>query len=291
MRDRIGAAIVIASLFNTSAFAEEQIQWKQVANIPKGANLAPGVTWEVLGIAPGDSYETVRPRLGALLAEDITAKPTLDKATAAMMGQDLSGPLEEVKMSIMLPVPGGQGIKATYVERIELKRQLKGTGQKTIDDTLTLRFSTPASGHQVISITRGIFYYEHTDQVRISEMIKSITQKFAATPRIDKSEKSTMLKFIANNGKPFTPVNVLEECYGSMGMDLNGIEGINPTGNCDVVLEVAFTHGISDDHASHISFQLFDYARGKENITADRGFIDAYVNDVRSRTAGEAPKL
>lgn len=291
MRNRIGAAMVIAGLFSTSAVAEEQIQWKQVLNIPKGANLAPGVTWEILGIAPGDSYETVRPRLDALLAEDVTPKSTIDKSTAELLGQDLSGPLEEVKLSIMLPLTGGQDIKATYVDRIELKRQLKGTGAKPIDDALTLRFSTPASGNQVISIHRGISFYEHTDQVRISEMIKSLSEKFGRNPRITKDQKSTNLKYIFNDGELFTPTNVLEDCGPGMSMTLNEIDQINPTGNCDVVLEVTLGHGISDDHASGIAFQLYDYSRGKENITADRGFIDAYVNDVRSRTAGQAPKL
>lgn len=291
MRNRIGAAMVIAGLFSTSAVAEEQIQWKQVRNIPKGANLAPGMTWEILGIAPGDSYETVRPRLNALLGEDVTPKSTIDKTTADLLGQDLGGPLEEVKLSIMLPLPGGQGIKATYVDRIELKRQLKGTGPQTIDDTLTLRFSSPASGNQVISIGRGITYYEHTDQVRIRDMIKSLTEKFGKGPRVTRNQKSTNLKYIFNDGKLFTPANVLEDCGPGMSMDINEIDRINPTGNCDVVLEVTLGHGISDDHASGVAFQLYDYARGKENITADRGFMDAYVEDVRNRTAGQAPKL
>jgi hypothetical protein len=294
MRNRIGAAIVIAGLFSTSAVAEEQIQWKQVLNIPKDANLAPGVTWEILGIAPGDSYETVRPRLDALLAEDVTPKSTVDKTTADLLGQDVSGPLEEVKLSIMLPVPGGQGIKATYVGTIELKRQLKGTGPKTIDDSLRLRFSTPASGSQVISLYRGITYYEHTDQVRIRDMIKSLTEKFGKGARVTRNQESTNLKYIFNDGKLFTPANIMEECYPSMGTGvggLNEIDRINPTGHCDVVLEVTLGHGISDDHASSITFQIDDYGRAKENITADRGFMDAYVEEVRNRTAGQAPKL
>lgn len=291
MRNRLGAAVVIAGLFGTSAVAEEEIQWKQVLDVPKGANLGPGIAWDVLGIAPGDTYKTVRPKLDALAAESIQTAAPKDKTTAALLGQDTSDVLEEVKISIMLPVPGGQGIRATYVDRIELKRQLKGTGQKPIDDSLTLRFSTPASGNQIISLSRGISYYEHTDQVRIGEMIKSITTKFGATPRIQKGDKSTTLKYIYDNGKLFTPANIVEECGAVMPMDINDVEGINPTGRCDVVLEVHLGHGISDYHASSITFLLSDYARGKENITADRGFFDAYVNDVRSRTAGQAPKL
>ncbi len=291
MLNRLGAACVIAGLFSASAAADEEIQWKQVLDIPKGANLGPGVSWQVLGIAPGDTYKTVRPKLDALVAESIPQAPPKNKLTADLLGQDTSEALEEIRLSIMLPVPGGQGIKATYVDRIEIKRQLKGTGQKPIDDSLTLRFSTPASGNQVISFRRSIFYWEHTDQVRISEMIKSITAKFGATPRIKKTDTSTTLRYIYDNGKLFTPADIRQECGFSMPMSINDIDGINPSGHCDVTLEVTLGHGISDDHASHMTFLLDDYARGKDNLTADNGFFDAYVNDVRSRTAGQAPKL
>jgi hypothetical protein len=291
MRNRLGVAVVLAGLFGTSAIAEEEIQWKQVLNVPTGANLPAGLLWDVLGIRPGDSYEVVRPRLSALLAESIPQAPPTDKTTAALLGQDTSEPLEEVKLSMYLPVAGGQNVKATYVDRVELRRELKGSGPRPIEDHLTLRFSMPSSGSQVLSIDRRIRYYEHTDQVRIGDMIKSITAKYGATPVIDKAGQSTTLKFIFDNGKPFVPKNVLEDCASGMDMDINDIEGINKKGSCDVVLEVILQHGLSDDHAANIRFHLYDYARGKENKTADRAYFDAYLNDVRSRTAGQAPKL
>lgn len=291
MRNRLGAAMVLAGLFSTSAAADEEIVWKQVLNVPKGANLAPGTTWDVLGISPGDSYAEVRPRLDALLAESLPQAAPKDKTTAALLGQDTSGPLEEVKVSIYLPVPGGKDIKATYVDRVELKRELKGSGARPIYDKLTLVFSTPASGNQVLSIVRGINYYEHTDQVRISEMIKTVVTKYGMAATVTKHEKSTDVKLIFDNGKVFNPANVIEECASWMPMDINEIDRINPTGRCDVVLNITFGHGISDDHASSISFHIDDYARGKENKTADRQYFDAYLDDVRSRTAGQAPKL
>lgn len=291
MRNRLGAAVVLVGLFGTSAVADEEIVWKQVLNVPKGANLAPGTTWDVQGIAPGDSYATVRPKLQALLADSIPQSATTDKTTAALLGQDTSGPFEEAKVSIYLPVPGGKNITASYVNRVELKRQLKGTGTRPIEDNLTLDLSTPASGHQVLGIQRSINYYEHTDQVRITEMIGSVTAKYGATPRIIKTDRQTFLKFVFDNGKVFTPENVMEECHPLMPMDINDVDGINPSGRCDVVLWIVFGLGISEDHASSITFQLSDYARGKANLAADRGYFDSYLDDVRSRTAGQAPKL
>lgn len=291
MRNRLGAAMVLAGLFSTSAAADEEVVWKQVLNVPKGANLAPGTTWDVLGISPGDSYADVRPRLDALLAESMPKAAPKDKATATMLGQDTSGPLEENKVSIYLPVPGGKNIKATYVQRVELKRELKGSGARPIYDKLTLMFSTPASGNQVLSIVRGIDYVEHTDQVRIGEMIKTVVTKYGKAASVTRYENSTDVKLNFDNGKVFIPANILEECHSWMPMDINKIDDINPTGRCDVVLKITFGHGISDDHASSISFHIDDYARGKENTTADRQYFDAYLDNVRSRTAGQAPKL
>lgn len=291
MRNRLGAAIVLAGLFGASTCAEEEIVWKQVLNVPKGANLAPGMTWDVLGISPGESYAVVRPRLDALLAESLPQAAPKDKTTAALLGQDTSGPLEETKLSIYLPVPGGKDIKATYVDRVELKRELKGSGAKPIYDKLTLVFSTPASGHQVLSIVRGIDYYEHSDQVRINEMIKSVVTKYGMAADVIKHETSTQVKLVYDDGKVFKPRHEIQECAPWMPMDINDIDGINPTGRCDVVVEITFRHGISDDHASSIAFHIDDYARGRENKTADRRFIDAYLEDVRARTAGQAPKL
>lgn len=291
MRNRLGAAIVLAGLFGASAAAEEEIVWKQVLNVPKGANLAPGATWDVLGISPGDSYAEVRPRLDALLAESIPPVAPKNETTAALLGQDTSKPLEEVKLSIYLPVPGGSNIKATYMDRVELKRQLKGTGPRPIEDNITLRFSTPASGNQVLSIVRSINYYEHTDQIRINQMIKTVVTKYGMAARVTKHDKSTEVKLIFDNGTAFKPANIMEECASWMPMDINEIDKINPTDRCDVVLEITFAHGISDDHASSIRFLIDDYARGKENLTADRQYFDSYLDDVRSRTAGQAPKL
>lgn len=291
MRNRLGAAIVLAGLFGSSAAADEEIVWKQVLNVPKGTNLAPGTTWDVLGISPGDSYAEIRPRLEALLAESIPRVAPKNETTAALLGQDTSPPLEEVKLSIYLPVPGGKNIKATYMDRVELKRQLKGTGRRPIDDNITLRFSTPASGNQVLSIVRGINYYEHTDQVRIGEMIKTVVTKYGMAASVTKHEKSTDVKLTYDNGKVFTPQNIMEQCASWMPMDINEIDNINPSGRCDVVLYITFGHGISDDHASSISFHIDDYARGKENLAADRKYFDSYLDDVRNRTAGQTPKL
>lgn len=291
MRIRLGAAIVIAGLFSTSAAAEEEIVWKQVIDVPQGDNLAPGMTWDVLGISPGATYAKVRPLLEALLKESIPQGKPVDPTTAALMGHDTSEPLEEKKVSIFVPVPGGQGIKATYVASAELKRQLKGTGQKLIYDNVTLHFSTPASGNQVLSIVRSINYYEHTDQVRISEMIKAVVSKYGQAARVSKSDGLTEVKLAFDNGKVFTPPNAIEECRAWMPMDINDIDNINRTGRCDVVLWIRFNHGISDDHAASISFHIDDYARGRQNLTADRDYLDAYINDVRGRTAGQAPKL
>lgn len=298
MRNRLGAAVVIAGLCGTAgAAAEDQIQWKQVSNVAIGANLPSGVKGDLLGIELGAPYAAVRPVLQALLAEGLPPQAAQqDPATAKMLGQDASGPMEEIMVGIRLPLPGGGGIKATYLGTVILKREIKGKGTGTISEEVRVRFSGPSSGHQVLSVYRFINYPEHSDQVRISELIKSIGAKFRSTPRVTKGSASTSLKISFDNGQ----MNIMEKnssedmrCYASItdSYDQRSVLELNQSGRCDVVLQVEFAHGISDDHASSITFTLTDVERTKVNMLADYGFFDSYIDDLRKRTSGAAPKL
>lgn len=297
MRNRLGAAVVIAGLCGTAgAAAEDQIQWKQVSNVAIGANLPPGVKGDLLGIELGAPYAAVRPVLKALLAEGLPQAAQQDPATAKMLGQDVSAPMEEIMVGIRLPRPGGGDIKATYLGTVILKREIKGKGPGTISEEIRVRLSGPSSGHQVLSVYRFINYPEQSDQVRISELIKSIGAKFLSTPRVTKGSASTSLKISFDNGQ----MNTLEKnssedmrCYASItdSYDQRSVVELNQSGRCDVVLQVEFAHGISDDHASSVTMTLTDVERTKVNMLADYGFFDSYIDDLRKRTSGAAPKL
>lgn len=297
MRNSLGAAVVIAGLCTSAgAAAQDQIQWKQVSNMAIGANLPPGVKGDLLGIELGAPYAAVRPVLKALVAEGLPQAAQQDPATAKMLGQDASAPMEEIMVGIRLPRPGGGDIKATYLGTVILKREIKGKGAGTISEEIRVRFSGPSSGHQVLSVYRFINYVEHSDQVRISELVKSIGTKFRSTPRVTKASGSTSLKISFDNGQ----MNIMEKyssedirCAATImdSYDQDRVREMNESGRCDVILQVEFTHGISDDHASSITFTLTDVERTKANLSADYAFFDSYIDDLRKRTSGAAPKL
>lgn len=275
---RARCAAFAACVVALSGVAEaQQIQWTQTLNVPKGHNLPKGVVADILGIELGDTYDEAKPKLEKLRAEEPSARP-----------------LEEAKKTIFLPLPDRTSIEASYVGRVILRRNFPGSGPRKIQEMLTVHFSAPSSGHQVLAVERHIIYSEQGDQPRIGEMIAALKQKFKSEAKIDTGNTGTTVYFTFDNGAvyvPKEPHNVACGAVSAHSSDQAGIPLINRTGRCDVVMDVRFNHGISKDHATAVWFALHDYERGKANLAADYAFFENYVKQVQSRPAAPPPKL
>lgn len=291
---RLCATMGIVAALASAAHAEDA-QWSQVTNLPKGLNVAPGATLSILGVQPGDTLDEVRPIVAELVKAHNPGPEMSDaqKRVAEYQGADLSPPLEEMVQTIMLPVGNSDTIELSYVGRIDLDRDLGD--KRAIHDHLRVEFSAPSSGHQVIAATRILEYSRDEDQPRIGELVADLKARFGATPMV-LGRGSTIYRWQFDNGsavqKPDPGDN---DCWPYVG-DVNQedrIAEINTRsgGDCDVVMEVRFVPGISDDHAASIIFTLSDNERGKANLTTDFAFFYDYVEKYRDGIGGEKPAL
>lgn len=267
-----GAAI----LSGTNPSRAEDIIWKQVQSIAKGEGLPQGVRGDIRGIGLGDTYADAKARIEALRSE--ANVPAADAK------------LKETQTVFQLPTPHGS-ITASYVGKIQLEVR---TAQPRGDDYITVRLSAPSSGHQVYAIERLLIYSEQNDQPRISEVAASLKEKLRAEPLVIKGPESVTYRFQFDDGTPWiTNPQPFTDCSAVTAdtIEQSRIAAINDKGVCDVVFEMEATYGISDDHIESVWFRLTDNDRMKANLTADFGFFQTYIDELRARTAGSAPKL
>lgn len=290
MRIRIGAAMVVAGLWATGAAAQDKIEWKQVLNVATGANLPPGVKGDILGIELGASYSSIKERVKQLEAEAIPPPVTsqTDKTTANLLGQEDTPPVRETRGGFRLPTQSGTNIEADYATGILLSRRLPGSGKTPISEFLEIQFSAPPSGHQVIAVERRITYADLSDQVRIADVVASISEKFKSQPQ---EFQGQIYRWQFNDGRPFVSSDSYLSCVGLAQVPDGEVERMNKKGECDVMLDVSFSAGVSKAHASGISFRLVDFERAKANQMADYEFFHGYVQSLVDRTSGAAPKL
>ncbi|MEZ5898511.1 MAG: hypothetical protein R3D51_03360 [Hyphomicrobiaceae bacterium] len=274
----IAAALVsgAAILLGTNASRAEDIVWKQVQAIARGKGLPQGVHGDIRGIELGDTYADAKAKIDALRSE--ANAPEGDAK------------LKETETVFQLPTPHGS-ITAAYVGKVQLEIR---TTQPRGDDYITVRFSAPSSGHQVYSIERLLIYSDQKDQPRISEVVGSLKKKLRADPLEIRGREGVTYRFQFDGGKawitnpqPFTACSAVT----SDTIEQSRIASINDKGVCDVVFEMEATYGISDDHIESVWFRLTDNDRMKANLTADFGFFQTYINELRAKTGGSVPKL
>lgn len=298
---RIGAAMLAwlgaATSTPTSSLAQE-VEWKQTLNMPKGQNMPRG-SGDILGIELGDTYTEAKAKLQGLLAEGIAPQAApddlADRVAAEMDGQSFGPPIKEERRVFRLKAPGASQVTtASFVAKVTLERKLKGTTERTIDETVEVYLSAPSSGHQVIGVTRYVSYNAEADQPRVIELLQQLTQKMGSEPQRFPLSSSVVLRYQFNDGKPFAPAKPTAiTCQTSVltSPTANDLKNVNVRGDCDALLEVSVNHGISRDHASSIIFTLSDNERVKANLTADFAFVSDYVRGVQDRTRGALPKL
>lgn len=280
------------------ALAQQEIEWKQIINVPKGTYMPQGSS-DILGIELGDTYPEVRKKLQTLLAEATGPKPApkdlSDRVTAELDGQSFAPPIKEERRIFRLQVPGASSVvTASFIAKITLNRLLKGVTARDISETIEVHLSAPSSGHQVIGVMRYVGYSAESDQPRVADLIAQLKQKMRSDPQVFPLPRSAIYRFQYDEARPFTPARpTATTCQTGLHalQNANDLKGVNISGDCDALLEVAINFGISRDHAKGITFTLTDNERLKANITADYRYVSAYVRDLQELTRGAPPKL
>lgn len=270
--------MTIAFLLLASGAAQAQdVQWTQMVDVPKGANLPSGVTVDILGIAPGDSYEEAKAKLEAIIAQpdDYYVEPRI----------------QEYRYEIFLTLPGGQRVTASYVGAMKIEITRMGTKPS---ESISVALSAPSSGYQVVAVDRHISYSAQAEQPRISAVLDGMSARMGSIRRENRygSGVHHIYRFddeMALGDDAPWPSWGCDPVEGSVSEA--DLDRINPDGTCDVVFKVEFGFGLSDDHARSIWFKLGDNARARENFTADYQFFRDYVTTLQDGAGAEAPKL
>ncbi|MBZ0149392.1 MAG: hypothetical protein K8F62_17895 [Pseudorhodoplanes sp.] len=312
MKRALGAAggIMLALAGIGVVRAQQQIEWKQTINVPKGQTLSRDRA-DILGIELGDTYAEAKAKLQKLY-EEVRKKPPAPAAKAEAPKKPISAgaqflnsqaspsasppkdPVREEQKIFRIQSPGASTVvTASFAAKLVMERELQGTANRTIGERVTVFLSAPASGQQVLGIERSISYRAESDQPRVSELLAQLKQKMKANPQVDESRESAVYVYQFNDGqpvevrKPNTPACPMHHNIENAGQ----LQDINRTGNCDAVLRVQVNFGISRDHAKYLNFILSDNDRTKANVGADFAFVEGYIRSLQERARGAPPKL
>lgn len=246
--------------------------------MPIGENFPTGVTGDFRGLKLGESYDAVKPKLEAIRSESGVAE---DESSVS-----------EGEMALLLPAANGSSIEARYKQLLKL--ELTPSSSLTYD-TINAYFSAPSSGSQLVGLYRSISYGRTENQPKISDVLAGLADKFGGPLPLGYDFGSSV-RYQANfdDGTIWSEETPNQSCQlwmtGSLDMDERMIAEINPTGRCDIVLNVEFRRGISPDHAETIIMTLSDNARGATTLQTDFQYLMDYMNG-RVEQGGTAPAL
>lgn len=280
MRTQFTAAAALLAMLGL-AHAQQNIEWKQIINVPKGEYMPRGSD-DILGIGLGDNYADAKAKLQALSAESVP--DSNGQAT-----------VKEERKVFRMGVPGASTVvAAAFVSKLALTRRMKGSTASTTEETIEVYLTAPSSGQQVVAVRRFIGYNAESDQPRLSEILAQLRTKMRSEPQAFPSGSGTVLRYQFDEAKPFVPAKPSPiTCQTSLHVldDANQLQNVNQSGNCDALLEISVNFGISRDHAKSMTFTLNDNERLKANLTADYRYVSAYVQDLQNSTRGAPPKL
>lgn len=266
----IAAAALFAML--GIAHAQQEIEWKQIINVPKGEYIPRGSA-DILGLEIGDSYAETKAKLDKLAN---------------------GSPIREPKTVFRFQMPGASTIvTASYIGSAELERTTQGGSGRNIKDKLVLFFTAPSSGQQLVGLSRSVDYYGEPDQPRVSELIDMVKAKMKGEPQINALNGTTTFYFVFKQGKLAAPKPPgLNRCaWHHTAQNASVLPQINKDGECDAAFIVTVWHGISRDHAKSVNFSIYDNERLKATATADYRYVELYLKDLQERTRGAPPKL
>jgi hypothetical protein len=271
MRTKLSAAVALLA-WTCVAQAQQDIEWKQIINVPKGEYI-PRESADMLGLEIGDSYAEIKAKLEKLAN---------------------GSPVKESKTVFRFQLPGASTIvTASYIGKAELERVSQGTSGRNVRETITAFFSAPSSGQQLVGLSRGVEYFGEADQPRVSEVLGMLKSKMKGEPQIYPLRETTTFYYVFNKGRLVAPKPPgLNRCaWHHTAQNASVLPQINTDGECDAALLVGVNHGLSRDHAKSINFQLFDNERLKATATADYRYVEVYIKDLQARTRGAPPKL
>lgn len=267
---RIGAAM-IAWLGAVSICAAQEVQWKQTINVPQGQSI-PRERADILGMEMGDSIDTVRSKMAALMKEAIPAESNIEEQDRVF----------QFRVSNSSSV-----VTASYVSTVIMTREMHG--RRPITDKVRAYFSAPSSGQQLIGIERLISYYAEADQPQISDILPQVRQKLKSDPEATELSEGAKYAWQFDNGRA-VPTDL--QCYAQHTLEEErDLPQVNASGTCDAVFVLDFNYGISRNHAKYVQFILSDVERTRLNLTADFAYVRDYVQQYQSSTRGTPPKL
>lgn len=285
-RTSLALALLLAA--SGAGHAQQQIEWKQTLNIPKGQHLSRDRA-DMLGIEFGDSYAEAKAKLEKLNVEGIQPpKPAPCHPRAPSCEAPPPPLLTEQKKQFDFRAPGHSVITASFVGTLKLDRVLPGKGSEPVRETVIVYLSAPSSGHQVVAMQRDI-YYPDADQPQLTGLIDALKAKFKTDPLITLE----WISFQFDNGNPPARRAGPTDCRPQIEemQSLQRIREVNKRGDCDVVMLLNVVRGVSQNHARILKFAFGDNERMKANILADYAFIDDYLKSMQSRNLGAPPKL
>jgi hypothetical protein len=277
------ATIATTLLMDTSGASAQQIEWAQTVNLPKGANLPQGVSADILGIELGESYAS--------------AKPKMERLYNDSPASDFSKTLNEGDRTLRSGMPGAAALTVTHPALIQLMTIVPGAGKGHIRETLSVYFSAPSSGAQVVGISRSIAYPDHADQPRIADLIERLKERLKSAPQIYPERQHVQYRFVFHQGRVADPSKqnsaTCNADYGipTVPVSASDVPNWNRERACDVTLRLEIVYGVSKDHVGRINFLLSDNERAKQNFMADYAFFEGYVKRIQDKTKGAVPKL
>lgn len=266
MWSRLSVATVTACIAS-AAVAQTDFQWKQTTNIPKGQNMPAGIKADVLGI-----------ELGMTFAE---AKAALEKLAAE--GEPPREPIEYRNLIVTLSSGAGAPVQGKYVGQAILKRTLPSQRSNKPDETVTVDFSAPSSGQQVIRVWRTLTYNDPADQPKMADIVAALDKKFGTAAQVDGLGPETdrhQYAFANGAALPFSQVPA--------GQRLNFCP---VSGRCAVEVRVDLRRGISPDRVSMMEIIMSDNARETANKKSDESFFQNYFNELSKGSSAAPPKL
>jgi hypothetical protein len=266
MWSRLAVATVTACIAS-AAGAQTDFQWKQTTSILKGQNMPAGIKADVLGIELGTNFTD--------------AKATLEKLAAE--GEPPREPVQLRNMTVTLSSGAGAPVEGKYVGQAILNRTLPSQRSQKPDDTITLDFSAPSSGQQVIRIARTLVYNDPADQPKMADIVAALDKKFGTAAQVnDLGPETDRHQYAFANGAAISFLQVPE------GQRLNFCP---VSGRCAVEVRVDLRRGISPDRVSKMEVVISDNARETANKKSDESFFENYFRELSKGSSAAPPKL